>query len=129
MFVSNPEDPGSIPRSGRSSGEGSGKPLQYPCLENPMDGGAWQATVRGVAKGWRRLSHFPTTTNAVTVVARVISSVASISTLVIVMVTTAVGSVVAVVVVVIGVFVAVASDVIVVVTGSWDRNSCSSANC
>ena len=62
-------DPGSIPRSGRSSGEGSGNPLQYPCLENPMDGGAWQATVRGVAKGWRRLSHFPTTTNAVTVVA------------------------------------------------------------
>ena len=45
------------------------------------------------------------------------------------MVTTAVGSVVAVVVVVIAVFVAVASDVIVVVTGSWDRNSCSSANC
>ena len=44
------EDPGLIPGSGRSSGEGNGNPLQYSCLENPMDGGAWQATVRGVAK-------------------------------------------------------------------------------
>ena len=35
---------------GRSSGEGNGNPLQYSCLENPMDGGAWQATVLGVAK-------------------------------------------------------------------------------
>ena len=34
-------DPGSIPGSGRSAGEGSGTPLQYSCLENPMDGGAW----------------------------------------------------------------------------------------
>ena len=34
-------DPGSIPGSGRSSGEGNGNPLQYSCLENPMDGGAW----------------------------------------------------------------------------------------
>ena len=33
-------DPGSIPGSGRSPGEGNGNPLQYPCLENPMDGGA-----------------------------------------------------------------------------------------
>ena len=46
------EDPGSIPGSGRSSGEGNGNPLQYSCLENPMDGGAWQATVHGVAKSW-----------------------------------------------------------------------------
>ena len=44
------EDPGLIPGSGKSSGEGNGNPLQYSCLENPMDGGAWQATVRGVAK-------------------------------------------------------------------------------
>ena len=44
-------DPGSIPGSGRSPGEGSGTPLQYSCLENPMDGEAWQATVHGVAKG------------------------------------------------------------------------------
>ena len=34
-------DPGSIPGSGRSPGEGNGNPLQYSCLENPMDGGAW----------------------------------------------------------------------------------------
>ena len=37
----NSEDPGSIPESGRSSEEGNGNPLQYSCLENPMDGGAW----------------------------------------------------------------------------------------
>ena len=37
----NVEDPGSIPGSGRSSGEGNGNPLQDSCLENPMDGGAW----------------------------------------------------------------------------------------
>ena len=55
------EDPGSIPGSGRSSGEGNGNPLQYSCLENPMDGGAWQATVHGVAKSWTQLSNFTTT--------------------------------------------------------------------
>ena len=43
-------DPGLIPGSGRSPGEGNGDPLQYSCLENPMDGGAWWATVHGVAK-------------------------------------------------------------------------------
>ena len=43
-------DLGSIPRSGRSPGEGKGNPLQYSCLENPMDRGAWQATVHGVAR-------------------------------------------------------------------------------
>ena len=37
----NAGDPGSIPGSGRSLGEGNGNPLQYSCLENPMDGGAW----------------------------------------------------------------------------------------
>ena len=37
----NAGDPGSIPELGRSSGEGNGNPLQYSCLENPMDGGAW----------------------------------------------------------------------------------------
>ena len=41
----NAGDLGSIPGSGRSPGEGNGNPLQYSCLENPMDGGAWQATV------------------------------------------------------------------------------------
>ena len=43
-------DPGSIPWLGRFPGEGNGNPLQYSCLENPMDGGAWWATVHGVAK-------------------------------------------------------------------------------
>ena len=47
------------------SGEGNGTPLQYSCLENPMDGGDWWAAVHGVAKSWTRLSdltftfHFP----------------------------------------------------------------------
>ena len=44
------EDMGSIPGSGRSPGEGNGCPLQYSCLENSMDRGAWQTTVHGVAK-------------------------------------------------------------------------------
>ena len=43
-------DLGSIPGLGRSPGEGSGNPLQYSCLENPMDAGTWWATVHGVAK-------------------------------------------------------------------------------
>ena len=43
-------DPGSIPGSGRSPGEGNGSPLQYSCLENPMYREAWQATVHGVSK-------------------------------------------------------------------------------
>ena len=43
-------DTGSIPGSGRSLGEGNGNPLQHSCLENPMDRGAWRATVHGVAK-------------------------------------------------------------------------------
>ena len=47
-------DLSSIPGLGRSSGEGTGNPLQYSCLENPMDRGAWQATVHGVAKSWIR---------------------------------------------------------------------------
>ena len=43
-------DMGSIPGSGRSPAEGNGNPLQYSCLENPMDRGAWRATVQGFAK-------------------------------------------------------------------------------
>ena len=43
-------DMSSIPGWGRSPGEGNGYPLQYGCLENPMDRGAWWATVHGVAK-------------------------------------------------------------------------------
>ena len=45
-----------IPRSGRSPGEGQGNPLQYSCLENPMDRGAWRATVHRVTKSRTRLS-------------------------------------------------------------------------
>ena len=44
--------------SSPSYGEGNGTPLQYSCLENPMDGGAWWAAVHGVAKSWARLSNF-----------------------------------------------------------------------
>ena len=46
----NAGDPGSILGSGRSTGEGSGNPLQYSCLENPMDRGAWLSTVHGFTK-------------------------------------------------------------------------------
>ena len=49
-------DLGLILGSGRSPGEGNGNPLQYSCLENPMDGGAWGAIVHGVAKSWTQLS-------------------------------------------------------------------------
>ena len=45
-----PRDAGSIPESGRSPGEGNGNPLWYSCLKNPMDRGAWWATVRGFTK-------------------------------------------------------------------------------
>ena len=54
----NAGDPGSIPGSGRSPGEGNGNPLQYPCLENPMDRVAWWATVHGVTKNRTQLSNF-----------------------------------------------------------------------
>ena len=52
----NAEDVGLFPRLGRSPGEGNGNPLQYSCLENPMDRGAWQAKAHGVAKSWTQLS-------------------------------------------------------------------------
>ena len=48
-------DPGSIPGSGRSPGEGNGNSLQYSCLENPMHRGAWWATVHVIAKSWMQL--------------------------------------------------------------------------
>ena len=51
-------DSGSIPGSGRSLGEGNGNLVQYSCLENPMDRGAWRATVHGVAKSCTRLSDY-----------------------------------------------------------------------
>ena len=50
-YAYNEGDPGSIPGSGRSPGKGNGNPLQYSCLENPMDGGTWQAIVHRTGKG------------------------------------------------------------------------------
>ena len=52
----NARDLGSISGSGRSPGGGNSNPLQYSCLENPMDRGAWWATVHEVIKNWTRLS-------------------------------------------------------------------------
>ena len=52
----NAEDPGSIAGLGRSPGEGNGNPLQYSCLENSMDRGAWWARVYGVTKSWTQLT-------------------------------------------------------------------------
>ena len=52
-------DLGLTPGLGRSPGEGNGNPLQYSCLEKPMYGGAWWATVHGAAKSLTRLSDFP----------------------------------------------------------------------
>ena len=54
----NAGDPDLIPGLGRSPVEGNGNPLQYSCLENPMDGEALQATVHGIAKSWTRLSYW-----------------------------------------------------------------------
>ena len=60
VVVKNPPtdagDLGLIPGSGRSPGEGNGNPLQYLCLENPLDGGAWQAAAHGVTKSRTPLS-------------------------------------------------------------------------
>ena len=49
--------PSLMPRLGRSPGEGNGNPLQYSCLENSMDRGAWQATVRGITMSQTGLSN------------------------------------------------------------------------
>ena len=53
-------DAGSITQSGKSPGGGHGNPLQYSCLENPMDRGPWQATVYMVTKSWTGLSQLST---------------------------------------------------------------------
>ena len=53
-------DTGSVPGSGRSPGGGNGNPLQYSCLENPMDRGAWRAAVHGVVKSQTRLKRLST---------------------------------------------------------------------
>ena len=54
----NAGDLGLISGLGRSLGEGNGTPLQYSCLDNPMDGGPWQSTAHRVTKSWTRLSDF-----------------------------------------------------------------------
>ena len=53
-------DAGLIPGSGRSPGGGHGNPLQYSCLENPMDTGTWQATVHGITQSWAQLKRLST---------------------------------------------------------------------
>ena len=58
MSAYNVGDLALIPGLRRSPGEGNGSPIQYSCLENPMDGGAWKAAVHGVAEGRKRLSDF-----------------------------------------------------------------------
>ena len=63
--ASNAGDSGSIPGLGRSPGEGNGKPLQYSCLENPMDREAWWARVHGAAESQTCLSDFTFTFNAI----------------------------------------------------------------
>ena len=55
-YACNEGDLPSVPGLGRSPGKGKGYPLQYSCLENPMDRGAWQATVYGITKRQTRLS-------------------------------------------------------------------------
>ena len=56
-YAGNAGDMGLIPGSGRSPGGGNGNPLQYSCLENSTNRGAWQAAVHGVTKSWAQLSH------------------------------------------------------------------------
>ena len=59
-MVKNSAKQGSIPGLGKSPGEGNGNSLKYSCLENPMDRGAWWATVHGVAKSQTRLKQLST---------------------------------------------------------------------
>ena len=64
----NAGDTGLIPGSGRSPGEGHGNPLQYSCLENPMDRGAWQATVHRVAQSQIQLKRLNTHTQSPSII-------------------------------------------------------------
>ena len=59
----NAGDPGQIPRWGRPPGEGNGNPLQYSCLETPVDRGAWRAAVHRVAQSWTRLKQLNSSTH------------------------------------------------------------------
>ena len=65
-------DGGLIPGLGRSLGGGNGNPLQYSCLRNPTDRGAWQATVYRVTKSWTQLSTHTTTTKIFQVLVSVV---------------------------------------------------------
>ena len=56
--VQQQQSPSKLMKLAYFCGEGNGTPLQFSCLENPMDGGAWWAAVHGVAKSWTRLSNF-----------------------------------------------------------------------
>ena len=71
-------DVGSIPGSGRSPGEGNGNPLQYSCLGNSMDRGAWQATVDGVSKSWTKLSMHTYTINGINFSVFLVSKISSV---------------------------------------------------
>ena len=62
--VGEPRDMGLIPELGRFHGEGHGKPLQYSCLENPMDRGSWWATVHGVLQSLTQLKRLSTCAQA-----------------------------------------------------------------
>ena len=62
-YARDAEDLGSIPGLRKSPGEENGDPLQYSCLENPMDRGTWWATVHRFPKSWTRLSHSHTCTH------------------------------------------------------------------
>ena len=67
----NAGDLGSVPGLGRSSGGGNGNPLQYSCLENFMDRGAWRATVHGITKSWTWLSNTHTHTHTLLLIVKV----------------------------------------------------------
>ena len=58
-------DTGSIPGLGKFPGGGHGNAFQYCCMENPMDRGAWQATVHGVTKSWTQLKHLGAAAGAI----------------------------------------------------------------
>ena len=68
----NTRDVGLIPGLGRSSGGGNGHPLQYSCLKNPMNGGAWKATVHGLTKSWTRLKQLNTPSSTHTHIDKII---------------------------------------------------------
>ena len=65
ILPANAGDASSLPGLGRSPGEGNGNPLQYSCLGNPTDRGAWGVTVQGVAKSWTQLSNFTSLTQLI----------------------------------------------------------------